>query len=219
MLHTNGSRYSRIKKKILSQTETPENNVVNEPLPNTNKTETKQPVNTESKKYVIPPPIAPQKKSSIDKLKEQILNNISADIKPKQDVQESINSNIEANNTPLQTDTFTKVWDTFLENLENANKKSLNIILKNSRWEILDENTVLLNLSSEHEKEMFDEERIHVVPFFRSNLSNNSIEIRVNVELTNTFQKAFTSKEKFIAMAQNNPNLIELQKILALEIE
>ena len=74
-------------------------------------------------------------------------------------------------------------------------------------------------MASQHESEMFDEERISTIPFFRSNLRNTKLELLIKVVNTIVYKRAFTAEEKYNAMAEKNPLLNDLRKLLALDLE
>lgn len=121
--------------------------------------------------------------------------------------------------TPVTAERFEGVWRSYLLLLQEEKKHSLYAILNNARWELLNAQSVEVTLASQHESEMFDEERINTIPFFRSNLKNTVFDISIKIVSNIIYKRAFTAEEKFNAMAERNPTLLELRKLLALDLE
>lgn len=121
--------------------------------------------------------------------------------------------------TPVTQEIFENTWRDYLMLLQEDKRMSLHAILNNAKWELLNDKTVELTLASQHENEMFDEERINVIPFFRSNLKNTAFDISIKVVNSIIYKRAFTAEEKFNAMAEKNPVLNDLRKLFALDLE
>jgi DNA polymerase III subunit gamma/tau len=157
----------------------------------------------------------------LDKLKQQIAKNKKEQEQAKQleVINEAPKKIIDTANVPVTQVAFEQVWNSYLQQLEIDKKMSLGVILKNAKWQILNQEQVEIILASQHEREMFEEERINTIPFFRKNLSNTSFDLLIKIN--NTFQsnKVFTTEEKFKAMAEKNPLLNEFRKIMALDLE
>ena len=66
---------------------------------------------------------------------------------------------------------------------------------------------------------MFEEARITTIPFLRKNLKNTKFDISIKVISSVAFKRAFTAEEKFNLMAESNPLLNDLRKLLALDLE
>lgn len=166
-----------------------------------------------------PPPLPKQGLSSIEKLKQEIAlrKKLESEKEQTEEVQTPIAS-VEAD-LPVTPERFESAWRNYLLLLQEEKKQSLYAILSNARWEVTNPQTVEIILASQHESEMFDEARIHTIPFFRSNLKNTVFEITVKVVNNIIFKRAFTAEEKFNVMAERNPALIELRKLLALDLE
>jgi DNA polymerase III subunit gamma/tau len=111
------------------------------------------------------------------------------------------------------------VWQQYGQQLAQTNKVSLAVIYKNAIVALIDSQTILATLGSQHEKEMLEDDRINSIPYLRSILKHSEVEISYKVEVNHQPAKAFTPTEKFEAMVQKNPLLIELRNTLGLEIE
>lgn len=106
-----------------------------------------------------------------------------------------------------------------MANLDAEGKMNLFTILKFAPYQMLSPNQVEIVLASQHENEMFDEERINTIPFLRKNLQNTKLEVTIKVVNTIGFKKAFTGEEKFALLAETNPVLNDFRKLLALDIQ
>lgn len=120
---------------------------------------------------------------------------------------------------PLTTESFAKCWETYISRLVDEGKSSLGVIYKNATWQVLNDNEVELTLGSGHEKEMFELDRINMMPFLRKNLNNVQLEIQIKVNQVVLTQHKFTAEDKFKAMAEKNPLLNDLKNALGLELQ
>ena len=154
--------------------------------------------------------------SKLEKLRQ--MNNDA----PKGDLNESDKSEkvIEQyDNKPINDDTFTAAWNAYISELEGAGKMSLIVPLKQATWTITSESRVELVLASQLEKEMFEEDRINMMPFLRGTLKHTLLDIDIRVVQLSQVKRAFTADDKFKAMAENNPVLNDFRNALGLELE
>lgn len=156
--------------------------------------------------------------NKLDKLR-QMINEGKAEEKAEIDVVEQTTESGEENSEPLEEGNLNTFWQLYIAQLEQQGKRSLSVIYKNSSVRVENSNTAILTLSSQHEKEMFDDDRINVIPFLRSRLNNFKLEIQVTVNSTIQKTRIFTAEEKFNAMAERNPLLNDLRNRLGLELE
>ncbi len=155
----------------------------------------------------------------MDKLKQQIAQNKKELAVQEVQQQETAAQVIPVIDEPVTPVAFEQVWAQYLAQLETDNKMSLLVILKNAKWQLIAEHQVEIILASQHENEMFEEERINTIPFFRKNLKNTLFEVVIKVNSTVQRTRRFTAEEKFAAMAEINPTLNDLRKLLALDLE
>ena len=157
--------------------------------------------------------------SSIEKLKQQITLNK----KQEADKQEETNAQeitvVKDEDAPVTEEAFGRVWSNYLLHIEAEKKMSLWVIFRNATWELQNDGTVLITLASQHESEMFEEERINAIPFLRKNLGNTNFDISIKVNSSVSYKRAFTADEKFELMVESNPLLNDLRKLLALDLE
>jgi DNA polymerase-3 subunit gamma/tau len=157
--------------------------------------------------------------SSLDKLsklRQQLSEEKKADDEPEKQITKEPST--EKNET-LTTESFGKAWDDYILYLDRQGKKSLSVTYKNAAWEITDDSQVLLTLASSHEKEMFEQDQMQILPFLRQALNNRSLEFMVKVNQQFQFQHKFTAEDKFKAIAEQHPLINDLRNALGLEIE
>ena len=168
---------------------------------------------------IIPTALPKTGLSSIEKLKQQIALNKKqeADKQEESDAEEI--ALVKEEDNPVTTESFGRVWISYLANMEAEKKMSLWVIFRNATWEIQNDGTVVIMLASQHESEMFEEERINAIPFLRKNLRNTNFDINIKVMSAVAYKRAFTADEKFELMVETNPLLNDLRKLLALDLE
>lgn len=166
-----------------------------------------------------PPPLFKSGLSSIDKIKQQIAERKKEEaLQPAAEKPEEPAA-LPEQLTPVTKESFARAWDQYLAALQKENKMSLSVIFKNATWNLLNETAVELVLASQHERELFEEERINIIPFMRKNLAHTGFDFRITVNSTIQKTRVFTAEEKFNAMAEQNPLLNDLRNLLALDLE
>lgn len=213
---TDSSGYTPPAENTKENTNTTANNRISE-----SKVEEQAPPTTATAapKAIPVQPLKPAGGSSINKLsklRQQINEEKSADL--IQEVKHT-DETIPDKNEPITTETFGKAWEDYIMQLDRQGKKSLSVTYKNAVWEVTSENEVALTLASSHEKELFEEDRIHIMPYMRKTTSNRILDFTVNVNQQFQYQHKFTSEDKFKAMAEQNGLLNDLRNALGLEIE
>lgn len=120
---------------------------------------------------------------------------------------------------PLTEISFNETWKSYINKLAEQGKNSLSVIYKNATSRIIDEHLVELTLSSQHEREMIEEDKNSIIPFLRSNLKNALVDFTFIVNQTSQPFKAFTAEDRFKVMAEKNPMLNDLRQSFGLEFE
>lgn len=166
-----------------------------------------------------PPTLPKTGLSSIEKLKQQIALNKKQEAEKQEEIKAEEITIVKDEDVPITTESFGRVWAEYLSQIEADKKMSLWVIFRNATWELQHDGTVVVVLASQHESEMFEEERINAIPFLRKNLKNTQFDITIKVISSTTYKRAFTAEEKFDVMAENNPLLNDLRKLLALDLE
>lgn len=112
-----------------------------------------------------------------------------------------------------------EIWSRYILRLSEQGKNSLAVIYKNATVKRIDVALIELTLSSQHEREMIEDDRINLTPFLRSNLRNSLLDFTYVVDSKVQPFKAFTAEDKFKVMAEKNPVLEELRQSFGLELE
>jgi DNA polymerase III subunit gamma/tau len=158
--------------------------------------------------------------SSIDKLKQQIAERKKEQANQPAETERSEEpAPLLEHNTPVTQEGFANTWDKYLMQLQKENKMSLSVIFKNASWSLLNDSGIELVLASQHERELFEEERINIIPYMRKNLKHTGFDIQIRVNSAIRKTRVFTAEEKFNAMAEKNPLLNDLRNLLALDLE
>lgn len=168
---------------------------------------------------VIPPPLPKTGLSSIEKLKQQIALNKKQEAEKQEENKAEEIAVVKDEDVPITTESFGRVWAEYLAQIEADKKMSLWVIFRNATWELQQDGTVVVVLASQHESEMFEEERINAIPFLRKKLKNTKFDVTIKVTSSVAYKRAFTAEEKFDVMAESNPLLNDLRKLLALDLE
>jgi len=120
----------------------------------------------------------------------------------------------------ITQEVFDIVWQAYLKELEVRANRKISSFIKERSYEIVAADRVKLTFYSNLEKEMFEAERLTVLPFFRGRLKNNTFEFEYEISNNNpTENRLLTAEQKFKLMAQKNPLLSDLQRIFELQIE
>jgi DNA polymerase-3 subunit gamma/tau len=156
--------------------------------------------------------------SKLDKLRKQVAGSPASEEQLMVDTEATTLPEIIDNNPFTQAELM-GTWIRYIQLLSELGKNSLAVIYKNTLVK-LTENTILeLTLSSQHEREMIEDDRINITPFLRSNLQNTSIDFSFIINSTLQPFKAFTAEDKFKLMADKNPVLNEFRQVFGLELE
>ncbi|MEI6595057.1 MAG: DNA polymerase III subunit gamma/tau [Bacteroidota bacterium] len=129
-----------------------------------------------------------------------------------------IESSEESENNLLTDEQFSTAINNYIEHLNSSGKKSLISIYKNAKFQVSENQIVEMILSSLHEKEMFEDDKVQITPFMRK-IFGNQFEFKIIVNQSALPKKAFTAEEKFIVMSNKNPVLLDLRNVLGLEFE
>ncbi len=85
---------------------------------------------------------------------------------------------------------------------------------------VIDYNKVLLEVNNKGELTRAEEDRLNLLSFLKEKLDNRSIYIEIVLAKEEKQEKTYyTNKDKFDAMATENPTLNELRMKLGLDIE
>ncbi|MCX6187698.1 MAG: hypothetical protein NTU43_12015, partial [Bacteroidetes bacterium] len=108
-------------------------------------------------------------------------------------------------NTEINQEDFDIVWKAYLKELDDLGNRRISSFIKERTYEITAPDKVKITLFSNLEKEMFEAERLSVLPFFRSRLKSNTFEFDYEISNNNpTENRLLTAEQKFKLMAQKN---------------
>jgi DNA polymerase-3 subunit gamma/tau len=166
----------------------------------------------------IPNPSAINNLSALEKLKAQVAKNKELQ-NPGEPIQTDTTSQ-ETNNEEVTLDQFTAIYNIYLNSLETGGKARLAAFLKESPVEWKAPSTAIIELKSEMELEMINEERINFMPLFRSKLNNYQFEIEFTVNKDRIVNLSRISKsDQLKVMIEKQPILGEYVQTLGLEID
>ena len=83
----------------------------------------------------------------------------------------------------------------------------------------LENTTIKINLDNQIQENILNEVRFELVNFLRAELSNAKISIEYSIVVQENTKNLYSPQSRFSAMAERNANLIELQKMLGLEVD
>lgn len=107
----------------------------------------------------------------------------------------------------------------YRQKLGSLNKLSLSAIYKSLKV-LVENNKVVLELSNITEMNQVEEDKIELLGFLKNELQNRSILIELRQSKNTSTEKTFfTARDKFDALAQENPALNELRIKLELDLD
>jgi hypothetical protein len=119
----------------------------------------------------------------------------------------------------FSNDDFSAVWIQYIAHLEKNAKSRIASFLKNARFDI-QEQLITLELRSLLEQELLEEEKLEMIPFFRSQLKNNLIEFKYTINADLIQQTKKLSRTDILKnMSEKQSLVLDLVQVLGLEIE
>ena len=115
---------------------------------------------------------------------------------------------------PYTFEQLDTVWKTFTQQRDRANER---VILERT-FELKD-NTIQLELDNDIQISLLDEFRVELLGFLRQSLRNTNLQIATTVAVQEQKKMIYTQQEKFNYLAEKNPSLFELRKVLGLELD
>lgn len=113
-------------------------------------------------------------------------------------------------------DDLVKIWKDYVKQIEKA---SLSFI-KERTLKLSETNMVSIVLGSNHEKSLFEDQRLNIIQFLRTQLKNTTIDVEFTIDTTLIPEtKSLSVEDKFNKMTEQNPNLATLRQLLELELD
>ena len=121
-------------------------------------------------------------------------------------------------NSDFTPEQLSEVWKDFLQYREyNGGGVSEQIML--NRAFTLEGVTIQLVLDNLIQENMLNEVRYELLGYLRNRLKNSQIQIVSRVAASDAKRSPYTPQERFNALAERNPHLLQLQKALGLEVD
>jgi hypothetical protein len=154
--------------------------------------------------------------SQIENLRKQLLEKQQNAQENKEQVFQKFEPELKNSFT---NEDFGIVWIQYIAHLEKNAKSRIASFLKNSRYKI-QEHQVILELRSNLEQELIEEEKLEMIPFFRSQLKNNLIEFKYTINADLIQQTKKLSRTDILKnMSEKQSLVLDLVQVLGLEIE
>lgn len=114
---------------------------------------------------------------------------------------------------PFTDDELAEVWSKLAE----SRKDQAAIYHLLSRGYLREGNTLIIHLNNPVEEPLLQSMKTDLVSYLRESLSNNSLQLKSHMVAMAANKMIYTNKEKFEAMAQKNPLLLELRDKFGLD--
>ncbi len=112
------------------------------------------------------------------------------------------------------------VWQQYLNHLDTSSKTRVSSFLRESRVDLLPDFQIKLEVRSNLEMQLLEEERLEMVPFFRKRLNNYQLDFQVSVnEALIQVTKKVSKQEQLKMITDTNPAVANLVYTLGLEID
>lgn len=228
IVHQLTKQWSWAKKKIVESTDFAKTETKNEVEVKTERTiiEEVEQIKTPTVEVINEPSPMPKNTGFFGKKQDDILKQKKEDIAEKMkqasiELTENTQTNQVAEQTPQANNTFNQeqletVWYNFIAQLD---KGSLSF-MKERKITIQDNTNIHVIFANNHERSLFDENKLNGLQYLRTNLKNT--EITLNFEIDSTLVpevKTLSPDEKFNKMVAQNPHLASLRQLLELEID
>jgi DNA polymerase-3 subunit gamma/tau len=157
-------------------------------------------------------------KSTLERLKEQV--NKQKELNAQQQIQEENVALVVEENKPFTLESFSIEWLSYIEQLEKTGKSRLAAFLKDSPLKQIGNEKMEVELKSQLESEMMEEERLDLIPYFRKNLKNTLLDIVFTINKDRMPQMTkLTKPDQLKKMVNKNPMLGDFVQGLGLEID
>ncbi len=147
---------------------------------------------------------------------------INAATTVKSEIKETENENSITDKT-IEQKNFTEeemiaVWNNYAA-LQKNTKPSIYAILTRNIPALKENFLIELNIDNSMEDASLNIEKIELLEYMRKQLLNNGIQLIQKINIAVDTKKLYTQREKFMHMAEKNPNINKLKQQLDLEID
>ena len=176
------------------------------------------PITTSSQDLVAPNAIQSNGKTQLERMREQVTKQKEEEVQQQQLGEGIIEAKVD--NKPFTEEEFKEVWTNYLNKLENGGKSRYTAFLKESPINFASPIKVEIELKSQLESEMMEEERMDLIPFLRKTLQNFDLEINFTINKDRIVHLSRVSKsDQLKRMIDKKPELGDLVQGLGLEID
>ncbi len=176
------------------------------------------PITTSSQDLVAPNAIQSNGKTQLERMREQVTKQKEEEVQQQQLGEGIIEAKVD--NKPFTEEEFKEVWTNYLNKLENGGKSRYTAFLKESPINFASPIKVEIELKSQLESEMMEEERMDLIPFLRKTLQNFDLEINFTINKDRIVHLSKVSKsDQLKRMIDKKPELGDLVQGLGLEID
>ena len=129
---------------------------------------------------------------------------------------------ITIDNSPVQSETFTPIelineWKTYAESDAIREDHHLKNTMMNCLPSLLNRDTFEVVVNNPVQEQKLIDSMYAILDALRTNLKNSHIKMEIRMSVNNEKKLAFTSKEKFNLMAEQNESLLKLKDEFGLE--
>jgi len=128
------------------------------------------------------------------------------------------------NDVAVETTDFTKdellaAWKTYAERLKENNKTNLYITLTKNDPQLKENYQIELTLDNSAQEEVLTDEKINLLDYLRKELKNTQITLKTTVDSGDQDERPITPRDRYIKLAEKNPNIDKLRQQLDLDID
>lgn len=121
--------------------------------------------------------------------------------------------------TDFTEEELATVWREYAEEMKAQNKTSLFVTLTRNEPQLKENFIIDLPLDNSAQEEVLTEERTDLLEFLRAKLKNTEITLNSFVQRDGQEFKSNTPRDRYIKLAEKNPNLDKLRQQLDLDID
>ncbi len=135
----------------------------------------------------------------------------------KEDTEEKVTV-LQERNHPFTEEQLQQSWDSFALNMKNKGKSSLSHTLSCNKPQLIDNNIITYTIFNSVQENDLNTVLGELKMTLQNDLQNDTIQIKLIINKEDTEKKPYTNREKYIRMAQINPQIENLRKKLDLDV-
>ena len=123
-----------------------------------------------------------------------------------------------ATDKPFTFEELKEKWEGFSQQREQKGGAVSEQIMLNREFK-LEGTTIELILDNLHQETLLNEVKPQLLGYLRRNLQNREIQITHRIAPNEVKRNPYTPQEKFNSLAERNPALLDLQRLLGLDVD